>query len=222
MGTEPESFEGVEVDAGMSTGKRVALGVAALLVVVAILGAVTQMAGVGFLGYRSILYGSGELYVLNLSDEERFVQVEGREPEPVLAQNAQIVELIGGTSKVDILNADKSLWKSYQVTIDDSAAILNISDGACLAVADVTDLYRGQDQGLSFQKLLDASTEFYQVESHNVIWPRRSFPTRIDPSKGSTLWVEIVACRLFEDPAYLSEYLMIRLQQRMEKRGQAE
>ncbi|RVU42472.1 hypothetical protein FRC91_16295 [Bradymonadales bacterium TMQ1] len=222
MGTEPEALEGFEVDAGMSTGKRVALGVGALLVFVAILGAVTQMAGVGFLGYRSILYGSGELYVLNLSDEERFVQVEGREPEPVLAQNAQIVELIGGTSKVDILNADKSLWKSYDVRIDDSAALLNISHEACLAVADVTSLYRGQDEGLSFQKLLDASTEFYALDSHNVIWPRRSFPARIDPSKGPTLWVEIVACRLFDDPNYLSEYLMIRLQQRMEKRGQAE
>ncbi|TXD37183.1 hypothetical protein FRC98_10645 [Lujinxingia vulgaris] len=222
MGTEPDAFEGFEVDAGMSTGKRVALGVGALVLVAAIIGAVTQMAGVGFLGYRSILYGSGDLYVLNLSDEERFVQVEGREPEPVHAQNAQVVELIGGTSRVDILNGDKSLWKSYDLTIDDSAALLNISDASCLAVADVTDLYRGQDTGLTFQELLDASTEFYELGSHNVIWPRRTFPSRIDPSKGPTLWVEIAACRLLEDPSYLSEYLMIRLQQRMEKRGQAE
>lgn len=222
MGTEPEAYQGFEIEEGMSTGKRVALGLGALVVMVAIVGVFTQLAGVGFLGYRSILYGSGDLYVLNLTYEERFVQVEGREPELILAQNAQLVELVGGTSKVDILNADKSLWRSFDITLDDSAALLNISDEACLAVSDVTAMYRGDGEGLNFQDLLPASTEFYETGSHNMIWPRRSFPTRIDPSKGPTLWVEIVACRLFEDPDYLAQYLMIRLQQRMEKRGAAE
>ncbi|RAL22383.1 hypothetical protein DL240_11070 [Lujinxingia litoralis] len=222
MGTEPEQQEGFAIEEGMSTGKRVALGLVALVVIVAIVGAVTQMAGVGFLGYRSILYGSGELYVLNLTPETRQVRVEERAPEPLLAQNAQMVELIGGTSKVDILQEDQSVWKSFDITIDDSSALLNLSGSTCLSVADVTAMYRGQGEGLSFQALLPADTEFYELGTHNVIWPRRDFPSRVDPSKGPMLWVEIVACQLLEDPNYLSEYLMIRLQQRMEKRAQPE
>lgn len=215
MSNKGQGFEEVELPKGRA-GLFVAL---CLLVILLVVGGVTHLVGVGFLGYRSILFGKGDLYILNLSDEERFVSVEGREPVVIHSQDAQLVELIGGRSRVDILEGDQKLWRSFEVEIDDSHGLLNISDAACLAVSDLSDLYRSEGGSIELKALLGAEEEIHILGSKNVVWPRRRPPSQVDLSEGPALSVEIVGCSLFEEPEFLREYLLLRFEERSQAVG---
>lgn len=212
MAEKDEEYQ-MEIDPGMSKAKGILLGLGGLLVLIAIIGTVSSFAGIGFLGHRLILYGTGELYILNLSSEERFVSVDGREPVVIHARDAQLVELIGGRSRVDILDEDHQLWRSWEIETDRSDVVLNISDEACLAVMDISSLYRDDRDQVEIVALLGADEEVYRLESRNMVWPRRQPPPRVDPSYGPALWMEIVGCPLLdEDPGFLRDYLLLRLE----------
>lgn len=211
MGAEEEE---IELEGG-STLKTVLLIVGALVVVIAIIGTVAAWAGVGFLGHRIILHGDGELYVLNLTGEERYVSVDGREKKVIHARDAQIAELIGGRSKVEIFSSEGELWKSFDVQMSRSHVLINISEQACLVVTDISTLYQGDEGGVHFQAFLQPDQEVYELGSRNVVWPRRSPPPRMDASLGPMLSVEIVGCSLLDDESFLKEYLIMRLQDRM-------
>ena len=189
-----------------------------LLVMVLIVGGVAHLVGLGFLGYRVILHGEGELYVLNLTMEERYVSVEGREKKVIHARDAQLVELVGGRSEVEILNEDGSLYRRWEVEMSRSDVLLNLSKETCLAVTDITSLYQGDVSGVEFSALLGPEVEVYELGSRNVVWPRKDPPPRVDPSRGPVLSVEIVGCPLLEDRGFLKEYLLMRLQDRMGRR----
>lgn len=215
MSSEEHETKGEELELGRSrTGLFVVL---AILGVVLVVGLVTHLVGTGFLGYRTIFYGKGDLYILNLSDEERYVSVDGRAPEVIHSQDARLVELIGGRSKVEILNSEQELWRSFEIGIDNSHAFLNISDEACLAVMEISGLYR-EGAPVELETLLEATDEVHILGSKNVVWPRRVPPAQMDLTEGAALSVEIVGCVLLEDPGFLREYLLLRLEQRNESR----
>jgi hypothetical protein len=188
-----------------------------IVALIAGFGAIGQLVGTGWFGHRTMLYGKGDLYVLNLTDELRHIAVDGKEAVEVPVQNAQIVELIGGTSRVEIFDADRRLVDTYQVTIDHSHALLNLSDDSCLVVADVSGLYGGRREGLKIIDKLRADTRLYIPETTNVIWPRRSFPTRLDGASSKAVWIELVGCALLDEDEFLQAYLDVRLEQRMER-----
>ncbi|MBA2664611.1 MAG: hypothetical protein H0U74_20155 [Bradymonadaceae bacterium] len=189
-----------------------------VLAVVAGIGAIGHISGTGWFGYRQVLYGGGELYILNLSDDERLVVVDGRAPVEVPAQNAQMVEIIGGTSQVIILDTAHQQVDSYEVTIDRSHALLNISQASCLVVADISSFYGGKAKKLAFVEFLREDRRVYVPNTTNVVWPRRSFPPRLDAQGGPGLWIEIVGCPLLDERDYLEAYMDVRLQQRFERK----
>lgn len=213
MSSEDEALLGEE--AGLLKSRTGFLVAMAVLGVLLIVGVVTHLVGVGFLGYRSLLFGRGDLYILNLSDEERFVVVDGRSPVVIHSQDAQLVELIGGRSKVEILDDQQKLWRSFEIEIDDSHGLLNISDEACLAVTDLSGLYKGESSSVAIKTLLEAGEEIHILGSTNVVWPRREPPPRVDLTQGPALSVEIVGCALLQEPEFLREYLLLRLEERM-------
>ncbi|MFU8805666.1 MAG: hypothetical protein ACNA8W_17770 [Bradymonadaceae bacterium] len=194
----------------------IALALAALLLIIGF-GAIGQAVGTGWFGHRPMLYGTGELYILNLNDEPRYASVDGQEAVEVPLQNAQIIELIGGTSKVDILDENRQLIETFDITIDHSHALLNLSAESCLVVADVAGLYGGRRGDLTFTDKLRPETRVYVPETTNVIWPRRSFPPRLDGAQAKAVWIEIVGCALLDEPEFLQAYLDVRLEQRMER-----
>lgn len=195
---------------------KVVVGIVlALLGVVGLVGGVAAWSGVGFLGHRVIMHGEGELYVLNLTGEELWVSVDGRAKEVVHARDAQLVDLVGGTSRVEVRREDGGEYRRFEVTMSHSDVVINLSEEACLAVTDITSLYQGNPDGVEFSALLESEVEVYELGSRNVVWPRKAAPPRMDRSLGPMLSVEIVACPLLEDRAFLKEYLLMRIEERM-------
>lgn len=198
-----------------SVGKWVAL-IAGLLAVLGVVGFIGTISGAGFFGYRSILFGEGELYALNMGDTPLWVAVDGRERAEVPAGNAKVVDLVGGTSQVVVTDADEKTIATYEVTIDDSHAFLKLTDEGCVAVVDITPFYGGQQGGrLDFDAYLRNDARVWIPQSKNVVWPRKDFPPKLSGGQGKGLWFELVACELFEEPGFLDAYLATRVEQRM-------
>lgn len=196
--------------------RRLAIALVLLSVVGVGVGYIGQISGAGWFGYRTWLYGGGELYALNLSDAPLFIQVDGREKLEVPAQNANVADLVGGTSRVDVFDADGKKLATHDVTIDDSHAFLKLTDDGCLAVVDITPFYGGkQKRRLDFDAFLKPNVRVWIAQSKNVVWPRRDFPSKLQGGEGKGLWFEIVACELFDEVDFLDAYLAARIEQRM-------
>lgn len=201
-----------------SRWKKAILWIVGILVVVGALGSIGQLIGTGWFGHRSILYGRGELYVLNMSDRERQVVVDGRPPVEILAHNATVVELIGGTSQVDIQDKAGNVVESYQITTKNSHALLNISDDTCLIVADMSAFYGGGgEKKLTYRAQLKPDQKVYVPDSTNVVWPRRSLQLQVKSGAGPATWIELIACSLFDEPEVLDGLMHLRLEERMSK-----
>ncbi len=182
------------------------------------IGLVGQLSGVGWFGYRSSLYGSGELYALNLGDKPLFVSVDGRDKVEVPVQNAEILELIGGTSNVLVYDEAGEVVGRYDITAKNSHALLKLTDEGCLAATNVTPFYGGKaPDKLEFVGKIKPKDRVWVAESINVIWPRKTFPKRLSGGEGDGIWVELVACELLDDPKFLDAYLTFRLEERMRK-----
>lgn len=198
-----------------STGAlMVALGV---LVALGAIGGVGQLAGAGWFGYRQILYGVNEIYLLNMGSEKLQVSVAGRELIEVEPQGARLVEVMGGDSEVSIHDADGVVRETRTVFTDHSSALLKLSADGCLAISDVGALYGRGGDGLNIIQTIDASTRLYVPESKNIIWPRKTFPRALAKDAGQALWIELVGCALLDEPRFMRGYLDTRLGERLAK-----
>lgn len=189
-----------------------------VILAIALIGGVGQLAGTGWFGYRSWMYDPGELYVLNMGPEPIFASVDGLEPVEVESENAQRIDLVGGTSKLTITNKAGELIEQQDVTIDGSHALFKADEKTCLAVVEVGGYYNRQAPGKPvIRHKIKAPEKFYVPETRNVIWPRKDFPKKVSPGDGEPLWVEIVGCDLLDDDAFLESYLGFQLQQRFQQ-----
>ena len=180
------------------------------------MGAIGHVAGSGWFGYRSFLYGGGELYALNMSDTELSISVDGRERIPVKPRDAAREDLVGGTSTVEVFDQSGKLVEAHEVAIDGSDAFLKLTDDGCVAVVDITPFYSGGSTNpLRFEAYLKPSQRVWIPQSRNVVWPTRDFPSRLAGGEGKGMWFELVACELFDEPTYLDAYLATRIENRM-------
>lgn len=176
------------------------------------------VAGTGFFGYRSVLYGDGQLYALNMSDQPLWVSVDDREKVEVPAQNAQILDIIGGETRAVVTDASGEVVGRYDVFTDNSHAFLKLTDEQCLAVVNLDPYYRsGSSKDIEIVEKLDERTRVWVPDSKNVVWPRKAFPKRLSAGEGRGTWIELVGCPLLEDPQFLDAYLAVRLDERMGK-----
>lgn len=203
----------------------IALGVAALLLGV---GAIGEVSGAGWFGYRDFLWGPNDLYLLNLGAEPLWVSVDGQERVEVPPENAQIVEILGGVSRVDVTDGAGKPRGSYEVRTEKGHAFLKLTDDGCVAVTDITPFYGGKPgPKLKFVAHLKPKTRVWVTTSRNVVWPRKDFPSRLQGGEGRGLWFELVACELFDEVEFLDAYLAARIEDRMKtalatKRSRAE
>lgn len=196
------------------------LGIIAVVVVAIVLavGSMGIVAGTGFFGYRTVLYGDGQLYVLNMSDTAIWVEVDERERVEVPPENAQIIDIIGGESQVVAYTESGEVHGRYTIAIDHSHAFLKLSDAQCLAAVDLNPFYKGGSaQDIEIVELLDENARVWIPNSRNVVWPRKDFPKQLTAGDGPGIWIELVGCPLLEDEKFLDAYLAVRLEERMKK-----
>ena len=188
------------------------------LVALAGMGSIGILSGAGFFSYRTFLYGTGELYVLNMTETPLWVSVDGRERVEVPLQNAKVVELIGGTSEVVATDSAGQIKGRYTIDAKNSDAFLKLGDQQCLAAVKLDAFYRGgAKQDIEFAALLNETTQVWVPESHNVVWPRKAFPKSLSAEDGPGIWLELVGCPLLEDPKFLDAYIAVRLEDRVKK-----
>lgn len=198
--------------------KKVAIWVVIVGLVLAGIGFIGHLSGAGWFGYRTWLYEGGELYMLNMSGQPLYASVDGAPKVEVPAQNAQIVDLLGGTSVVEVTDAAGAPAGRYEVEVNRSDAFLKLTDEGCLAVVDVTPFYGGkQGAMLDFEAYLRRDARLWIPRSRNVIWPRKDFPAQLQGGEGKGYWFELVACELLDEPVFLDAYLATRLDSRMAK-----
>lgn len=191
--------------------------VSGLVVVVAILafGAVGYLTGTGWFGYRQWLYGEGELYLANYSDQTRQVSVDGRTPVTLEPRTFEVVQLVGGTSSVRILEESGDSVATHEIFTDRSDAYLRVAGDACLTAADVSSFYKPGDPKLEVSEYIDNDQDLYVPGSHNVIWPGKDFPPKLETGAGPGIWLEKVGCNHLENPGHLRAYLRVRLRDRL-------
>lgn len=200
-----------------SRGPRVLITLVVVALLIAGFGAIGHVSGTGWFSYRTILYEKGELYVLNMDDAPKFVVVDGLERVEVPAGNAQLVELVGGTSQVAVFDAKEQPLATHEVTVNGSDAILKLTEVKCLAIVDVAPYYRGDASAdLSIVGKVKKTDKVHVLGTTSVIWPRKPFPKRI-PGSGTSVWAELVGCELLDDEEFLKAYLDIRLHERVAK-----
>lgn len=195
--------------------------VVAIIVAVALaagaIGYIGLISGTGWFGHRQLLYGTGQLYLLNLGADPLEVTVEGREPVDVPPEDARIVDIVGGESQVIVRNAKGERVATHSVFTDKSHALLKLTKDGCLVASDVGAFYgRGGDQ-LEFVEMIGEEQQKYVPGTQNVIWPRQSFPAKMSREKGQAMWVELVACPLLKEKKFLRAYLDVRLNERLKK-----
>lgn len=188
--------------------------VIATLLVVAI-GSVGYLSGIGWFGYRQWMYGTGRIYLGNYTPETHFVSVDGREPVKLGPEKYEVVDLVGGTSTIRVMDADKNPVSSHAVTAQHSDAFLKVAGEPCLVVSDVSTFYGSGSGELEFLDFIRSDERVYVPGSYNVIWPGKDFPDRLEAGEGPGLWIEKVGCALLEDEDVMRKYLQVRLKDRM-------
>lgn len=178
--------------------------------------------GAGWFFYRNILFGSGELYALNLSADPLWVVVDDHKPVEVRPDDARILPILGGTSQVTVHSApSEPPIATHSITTDHSHAFLKLSSDGCLVVVDLDPYYGSANatDEIHFTDTIKADQHLWIPNSTNVVWPRKSFPPSLSSGDGPGRWIELVACTLLEDTEddrkFLDAYIALRLQERM-------
>ena len=194
----------------------------ALVVVLGIvaIGMVGHLTGAGFFGYRAWMYEGGTLYVLNFKSAGLNVVVDNAESNSVPFENAKMVDILGGTSRIEVKGKDGKVLNHYDVTAKNSHVMLKQGD-ACVIVLDMSNYYRKSATHKKFKivKRMGLKDDLFVPNSTNVVWPRNSFPKKYHSSQGPLYWFEKVACTLLDadEEHMLLAYMERRLIDRMNR-----
>ena len=112
MSQAPPTLEDETLITPPSQPWRLYVGV--LLIGVAAFGLITWLLGLGPFAYRQILYGTSEVYILNLTDEEVTVQLDLGEPVAIVAQGKHRTPILGGTTTLTTRNMTGEVLEIYQ------------------------------------------------------------------------------------------------------------
>jgi hypothetical protein len=188
-----------------------------VLVGVAAVGAIGYISGAGWFGYRQIMYGEGQVYLLNMGGETLEVRVEDREPVEVPPEDARVVDVVGGESELVVRDEDGEVVDRHTIFIDNSDALLKLTDNGCLVASDIGAFYGRGGEGLEFVEMIEEDQRLFVPGSTNVIWPRQEFPAKLDREGGDAIWLELAGCALLDQPEFLRAYLDVRLGNRLKK-----
>lgn len=216
MSDEPQN---VELDGGDSRTTSIIFGSIALLAILAF-GAIGHFSGSGWFGYRQWIYGEGELYLGNYGNDVRKVSIDGRETVTLKPRHFEVVDLVGGTTDVGVMDQNGELLATHRVFADKSDAFVKVSENGCLAASDISSFYLGSSASLKFVEFIRREDHVYVPESRNVVWPGKDFPSNLESGEGPGIWIEKVGCNHIKHPNAMKAYLEVRLRDRIEREGE--
>lgn len=208
---------------GLSKGVKFLLGALVVVLVFLGMGMVGQLSGAGFFGHRTWMYGEGTLYVLNFQAPELQISIDGRPAKEVPFENAQVFDLVGGSSDVVVTDKQGKQVGRYTIEAKNSHALLKLGPETCVVALDLGPYYgaggASGDGKLLVKTRVMEDQQIYVPKSTNIVWPNKDFPSRFNPKDGDSLWIEKVACALLkpEEEHLLLAYMQGRLRERMSR-----
>ncbi len=199
-----------------SSRRGLYLGVAlALVVAIGAGGVIPQLLGYGWFGHRPLLYGQGQLYVLNLTDQPHLISVDHRVAQQVEADGAELLPIVGGVSIVEAINESEGSAQRWEVETRRSHALLNLADDTCFVVAEVSNIFDDEQLQVEIEQVVDGQTGVIPLGSERIIWPR-GYPKAVGEQGDDPVYsIEIADCEITEDDEFLRDYLQSRLEARM-------
>lgn len=191
------------------------LGVA--LAGVAVFGLFTWMLGLGPFAYRQILYGTAEIYILNMTDQPVTVQLDSGTPIEVGPESAERTPILGGTTRIITRSESGEVLEEVDAFVDGNPVFYNVSGERCLVLSDVSSFYMGSPQpGVEIQEVFKKGTRIVPLPNERVIWPRETLRDQLTGAGNGVAWIELVGCTLTEpqERHVLQSYLDVQLTER--------
>jgi hypothetical protein len=203
----------------MGGGRRWLAPVGVGLAGLAAFGLVTWMLGLGPFAYRQILYGSTEIYLLNMTPRPVFVTLDSGRPIEVGPEEAERTPLLGGTTTLTTRDEAGRLIEELEVRADGSPVLYNVEGAKCLVLSDVSSFYLGgqpADQGVKVVKTFERGSRVVVLPPGQVIWPRKTLDDKVRDAEKGVAWIDMVACPLLdpEEASVLEAHLNVLLTER--------
>jgi hypothetical protein len=185
-------------------------------------GLVTWLLGLGPFAYRQILYGSTEIYLLNMTEQPVFVTLDRGKAIEVPPEGAERTPLLGGTTTISTRDAGGALDEEVEVFADGSPVLYNVEGRKCLVLSDVSSFYLGgtpEEQGVEIASTFDRGTKVINLPTERVIWPRKTLEDKIKGAEAGVSWIDMVACPLLDpdERGVLEAHLNVLLTERKKK-----
>jgi hypothetical protein len=191
------------------------LGVAGAIVMA--FGLITWLLGLGPFAYRQILYGTSQIYVLNMTDQDVEVTLDKGTGLEVKAQQAQRTPLLGGTTTVVTRDKQGKELERFDVSVDGNPVFYNVGGERCLVLAEVSSFYLpGRDKGVKIIETFPKGTRVVPLPHTRMVWPRQTLRDEVSNAESGVAWIEMVACSLLdgEEQHVLESHLYTKLTER--------
>ena len=184
--------------------------------IVLVFGLVTWVLGLGPFAYRQILYGTSQVYVLNMTDAPVEMTLDNGLPIEVGVEAAERTPILGGTTRVVITRGGEELERE-EVFVDGHPVFYNVGGEGCLVLSDVSSFYLGDpNPRVEVKEVFEKGTKVIPLPHERVIWPRETLRDKVQGAAGGVAWLEIVGCSLItpDEQRLLESHLDVLLTER--------
>lgn len=212
--SSPESFE-EEAPRAPAPPWMVYIGITGAVVLA--FGLITWMLGLGPFAYRQILYGTTQVYVLNMTDQDVEVTLDKGTGLEVKAEQAQRAPVLGGSSTLVTRDKQGKVIEEMEVFTDGRPLFYNVGGQQCLVLAEVSSFYLpGRDKSVKIIEAFPKGTKIVPLPHDRMVWPRQTLRDQVKNAEGGVAWIEMVACSLLdpEERHVLESHLYTKLTER--------
>lgn len=188
----------------------IALGIALVF------GLVTWALGLGPFAYRQILYGTSQVYILNMTEGPVEVTLDKGRPVVVAPESAERTPILGGTTHL-VATKSGELIEEVDAFVDGHPLVYNVGGAQCLVLSDVSSFYLGSaNPAVEVKAVFGVGTKLIPLPHTRVIWPRETLRDQVQGASEGVAWLEIVGCSLIEpqERQVLESHLNVLLTER--------
>jgi len=188
-------------------------------------GLITWLLGLGPFAYRQLIYGTSEVYILNLTDQDVEVTLDKSDPLAIQPDGYQRTPILGGTTTLVTRNKAGEVLERVTVFVDGNPVVYNIKGARCLVLSDVSTFYDPtKTNEVNVLATYEKGKTVVNLPNEKVIWPRETLRDEVKEAEKGVSWVEIVACPMIdpEEKRLLSTHLSVLLTERKKRERELE